>query len=98
MRKTVSCAALLLLAADSSVHCGGTVGRSVVHHSPRSVQFSCIADGAAAATGASRGKLDLSLVETSEARVEPTYRRRSTGQVLTLPVDDGRGPLFAHAG
>ncbi|HTN85363.1 MAG TPA: FmdE family protein [Sorangium sp.] len=56
----------------------------VVHHSPRSVQFSCIADGAAAATGASLGKLNLSLVEASEAGIETTYRRRSTGQAVTL--------------
>ncbi|WP_437775221.1 FmdE family protein [Sorangium sp. So ce1097] len=56
----------------------------VVHHSPRNVQFSCIADGAAAATGASLGKLNLSLVEATEAGVETTYRRRSTGQIVTL--------------
>ncbi|WP_437955194.1 FmdE family protein [Sorangium sp. So ce119] len=56
----------------------------VVHHSPRNVQFSCIADGAAAATGASLGKLNLSLVEATEAGVETTYRRRSTGQAVTL--------------
>ncbi|WP_437630703.1 FmdE family protein [Sorangium sp. So ce854] len=56
----------------------------VVHHSPRNVQFSCIADGAAAATGASLGKLNLSLVEVTEAGVETTYRRRSTGQAVTL--------------
>ncbi|WP_187345691.1 FmdE family protein [Sorangium cellulosum] len=56
----------------------------VVHRSPRNVQFSCIADGAAAATGASLGKLNLSLVEATEAGVETTYRRRSTGQAVTL--------------
>ncbi|WP_437313977.1 FmdE family protein [Sorangium sp. So ce385] len=56
----------------------------VIHHSPRNVQFSCIADGAAAATGASLGKLNLSLVEATEAGVETTYRRRSTGQAVTL--------------
>ncbi|WP_437481885.1 FmdE family protein [Sorangium sp. So ce1014] len=48
------------------------------------MQFSCIADGAAAATGASLGKLNLSLVEASEAGVETTCRRRSTGQAMTL--------------
>ena len=56
----------------------------VIHHSPRSVQFTCIADGAAAATGASMGKLNLSLVEAEEARVATTYRRKSTGASLTL--------------
>ncbi|AKT42093.1 FmdE family protein [Chondromyces crocatus] len=57
----------------------------VIHHSPRSVQFTCIADGAAAATGASLGKLNLSLVEEAdEAAVATTYRRRSTGASITL--------------
>ena len=39
----------------------------VVHHTPQEVQFSCIADGAAAATGASAGKLNLRLVDATEA-------------------------------
>lgn len=56
----------------------------VVHRSPRSVQYSCIADGAAAATGASLGKLNLSLEETDVAHVETVYRRKSTGAVVTL--------------
>lgn len=56
----------------------------VIHHSPRAVQYSCIADGAAAATGASLGKLNLSLVEADEASVATTYRRRSTGASITL--------------
>jgi formylmethanofuran dehydrogenase subunit E len=61
----------------------------VVHHSPREVQFSCIADGASAATGASMGKLNLSLVEADEARVATTYRRKSTGASLTLRPTQG---------
>lgn len=56
----------------------------VIHHSPREVQYSCIADGAAAATGASLGKLNLSLVDADEASVATTYRRRSTGASITL--------------
>ncbi|WP_437877713.1 hypothetical protein [Sorangium sp. So ce513] len=36
------------------------------------MQFSCIAGGATAATGASLGKLNLSLIEVSEAGVETT--------------------------
>jgi FmdE, Molybdenum formylmethanofuran dehydrogenase operon len=56
----------------------------VIHHSPRKVQFSCMADGAAAATGASIGKLNLSLVDADEAHVATTYRRKSTGARLTL--------------
>ncbi|HEX3769524.1 MAG TPA: FmdE family protein [Polyangiaceae bacterium] len=56
----------------------------VVHHTPREVQYSCIADGASAATGASAGKLNLTLVDAPESGVETTYRRKSTGQTITL--------------
>ena len=56
----------------------------VVHRTPQEVQFSCIADGAAAATGASAGKLNLHLVDATEAGVATTYRRKSTGQAVTL--------------
>ncbi|MCW5963624.1 MAG: formylmethanofuran dehydrogenase subunit E family protein [Bryobacterales bacterium] len=43
----------------------GSFELEVVHHSPAQVQWSCIADGLQAATGASAGKLNLRLVETS---------------------------------
>jgi formylmethanofuran dehydrogenase subunit E len=56
----------------------------VIHRTPQEVQFSCIADGAAAATGASAGKLNLRLVDAAEIDVATTYRRRSTGQAITL--------------
>ena len=56
----------------------------VVHHTPAEVQFSCIADGAAAATGASLGKLNLRLEDATEANVATTYRRKSTGRSLVL--------------
>ncbi len=56
----------------------------VVHHTPQKVQFSCIADGASAATGASAGKLNLKLVDAADADVATTFRRVSTGQTVTL--------------
>ena len=56
----------------------------VIHHSPHEVQLSCIADGAAAATGASVGKLNLSLEETDAAHTATTYRKKSTGESITL--------------
>jgi formylmethanofuran dehydrogenase subunit E len=56
----------------------------VTHHTPQEVQYSCIADGAAAATGASAGKLNLTLVDAPESAVSTTYRRKSTGQAITL--------------
>ena len=63
----------------------GSFDLEVVHHSPPKVQYTCIADGAAAATGASLGKLNLSLAPEEEAsRVGTTYRRRSTGASVTL--------------
>lgn len=56
----------------------------VTHHTPSSVQYSCIADGAAASTGASVGKLNLKLAPAGEADVMTTYVRKSTGQSVTL--------------
>lgn len=61
----------------------------VVHKSPREVQFSCIADGAAAATGASLGKLNLSLEPADEAQVETVYRRKSDGKEVRLRLTEG---------
>jgi formylmethanofuran dehydrogenase subunit E len=56
----------------------------VTHHTPEKVQYSCIADGAAAATGASPGKLNLKLVDATDAGVMTTYVKKSTGQAVTL--------------
>lgn len=62
----------------------GSFDLEVTHHAPHEVQYSCIADGAAAATGASLGRLSLSLVETPAPETRTTYRKRSTGEQLTL--------------
>lgn len=62
----------------------GSFDLEILHKSPRQVQLSCIADGAAAATGASLGKLNLALVEADEAHLLTTYRRKSTGASLSL--------------
>jgi formylmethanofuran dehydrogenase subunit E len=56
----------------------------VVHHTPHEVQYSCMADGATAATGASVGKLNLELVEATTSGVETTYLNRATGKSITL--------------
>jgi formylmethanofuran dehydrogenase subunit E len=53
----------------------------VKHESPRAVQFSCIADGAQAATKTSVGKLSLSWVESTQTRTTFTNRE---GKSLTL--------------
>jgi formylmethanofuran dehydrogenase subunit E len=66
----------------------GSFDVEVVHYTPAEVQYSCIADGAAAATGASLGKLNLGL-ETGPAEATRTlYRRRSTGQSVVLRVTE----------
>ena len=62
----------------------GSFDLDVKHESPRTPQYACVADGAQAATGASLGKVNLSLVEADEAHIQTTYRKKSTGQSLTL--------------
>jgi formylmethanofuran dehydrogenase subunit E len=56
----------------------------VTHHSPLSPQYACIADGASASTGASIGKVNLHLVEADAKAISTTYKRKSTGQEITL--------------
>ena len=63
----------------------GSFALEVVHYSPAQVQYACVADGAAAATGASLGKLNLARVDTaSPDGTSTTFRHRSTGQTVTL--------------
>lgn len=62
----------------------GSLELEVVHATPREVQYACIADGAAAATGASVGKLNLALREVPAAETQTVYRHRTTGQVVAL--------------
>ncbi|MDP9001180.1 MAG: formylmethanofuran dehydrogenase subunit E family protein [Myxococcota bacterium] len=62
----------------------GSFDVEVVHYTPHEVQYSCIADGAAAATGASLGKLNLNLVDAAAAQTHTIYRRRSTGQSIDV--------------
>lgn len=70
----------------------GSFDLEVMHYSPHEVQYSCIADGAAAATGASLGKLNLSLTEALRADTRTVYRNKLTGQTLTLKAT----PAFAQ--
>jgi formylmethanofuran dehydrogenase subunit E len=62
----------------------GSFDLEVVHWTPREVRYSCIADGAAAHSGASLGKLNLSLVETSADNVLTIYRDKRTGKSIAL--------------
>jgi hypothetical protein len=62
----------------------GSFDLVVTHHTPQQVMYSCIADGAAAATGASAGKLNLKLVESRAEDVETTYLSKTSGRAITL--------------
>jgi len=62
----------------------GSFDLEVTHYSPREVQCACIADGAAAATGASLGKLNLSIADAPGPETHTMYRRRSTRESVTL--------------
>ncbi len=64
----------------------GSFDLEVEHHSPHEVQYSCIADGAAVATGASMGKLNLSLADAPRTELHTVYRRRSNGMMVSLRI------------
>src|SRR4051812_35439965 len=53
---------------------------SVVHRAPAQVQYSCVADGLQAATGASPGKLNLRVEEVPVERLSTTVEDRKTGR------------------
>lgn len=73
----------------------GTFDLEVVHFTPHEVQYSCIADGAAAATGASLGKLNLTLADATAPETHTIYRRKSTGASVTLRVTKAFAARFA---
>ena len=62
----------------------GSFDLEVVHKTPREVQYSCIADGASAASGASVGKLNLSLVDASKDDVVTIYKDKKSGRAVAL--------------
>lgn len=62
----------------------GSFDLEIEHTTPDKVQFSCIADGAGAATGASVGKLNLKLKPGADDGVVTLYRNKKTGAVVAL--------------
>jgi len=74
----------------------GSFDLDVTHASPAEVQYSCIADGAAAATGASLGKLNLHWQEAAQPDTRTTYVRKSTGQRITLVVTPAFAARYAN--
>lgn len=62
----------------------GSRDLEVTHFSPSEVQYTCTADGAAAATGASLGKLNLALREAPVGEVHTVFHNRKSGATVTL--------------
>jgi formylmethanofuran dehydrogenase subunit E len=58
----------------------------VVHYSPRQRQFSSVIDGLQAATGASLGQWNLSLVEAKAGPTTSVVRNKRTGQSVRLKL------------
>jgi formylmethanofuran dehydrogenase subunit E len=58
----------------------------VVHYSPRQRQFSSIVDGLQAATGASLGQWNLSLIEAKAGPTASVVRNKRTGQSVRLTL------------
>jgi formylmethanofuran dehydrogenase subunit E len=65
----------------------------VVHRCPAEVQYSCIADGVQAATGASPGKLNLRVVEGTRENLRTVIRDKKSGRSLTFILE----PEFARS-
>src|SRR4051812_27670794 len=65
----------------------------VVHRCPAQVQYSCMADGLQAATGASPGKLNLTVEETPVDQLSTVVMDRTTGRLLTFTLR----PEFARS-
>ncbi len=62
----------------------GSFDLQIVHWTPKEVRYSCIADGAAAHSGASLGKLNLSLVDSTADNVLTIYRDKKSGKSIAL--------------
>ena len=67
----------------------GSFDVEVVHTSPGEVQWSCIADGVAAATGASVGRLTLRRVDSPDGSTHTLVRNRATGATVRYTLTEG---------
>jgi formylmethanofuran dehydrogenase subunit E len=65
----------------------------VIHHSPAEVQYSCIADGVQAATGASPGKLNLRMELATREGLCTVIRDKQSGRSFTFTLR----PEFARS-
>lgn len=64
----------------------GSFDLVVTHECPPQVQYSCIADGVQAATGASAGKLNLIVREAPAEQLRTTFTRKSTGETVIMEL------------
>lgn len=64
----------------------GSFDLDVVHRTPLEVQYSCVADGVQAATGASVGKLNLHIQEATVRQMETIVRNKATGQGVVFRI------------
>ena len=62
----------------------GSFSLEVIHKTPNEVQWSCIADGAQAATGASPGKLNLKIEQAARESVETIIRDKKSNRALVF--------------
>lgn len=62
----------------------GSSDLEVIHYSPLEIQYTCIADGLQASTGASLGKMNLRIEKS--ARTYSVVRNRKTNQQVTLEL------------
>jgi formylmethanofuran dehydrogenase subunit E len=58
----------------------------VIHRCPAEVQYSCVADGLQAATGASPGKLNLKVEDAPADQLSTVVEDRETGRRLTFTL------------
>jgi FmdE, Molybdenum formylmethanofuran dehydrogenase operon len=65
----------------------------VIHYCLAEVQYSCIADGVQAATGASPGKLNLRVEEAARDDLKTIVRDKESGRTLTFTLK----PEFARS-
>ena len=61
----------------------GSFDLDVTHFTPQKVQYSCIADGAQAATHVSAGKLNLHIKDATVEQVQTTYLNKRSGASVT---------------
>lgn len=67
----------------------GSFDVEVVHTSPAQVEWSCIADGVAAATGTSVGRLTLRRVDSADGSTHTLVRNRATGATVRYTLTEG---------